>query len=495
MLRAQGLGRRYGRHWALRGLDLDLGRGVTAALGPNGAGKTTLLRLLSGLDRPQEGRVLLGGRPLEAERGLRGAIGLVTHQPRLYPQLSALEQLRFHAWIHQGRPLEPAAAQAMLDAEGLGAWARRPCRVLSRGLAQRLALACALLPRPRILLLDEPFSGLDPAACAVLSARLRAAADAGVAILLTTHDLERLPGLADRLWVLRGGGLLWQGPLEAGVDAAWLQARYRQWMTLPLPDAAAAAGTADLIGLPGTAAPVPDGAPIALPAPPGFPATLRALLWKDLRVEARGREALLPALSFGLVVTVVFQFGLPRALDGQAQGAAGALWAALLFATVLAQGRALAAEQEAGGLLGLRAAPVDLGAVFVAKWLAAWLTGAALLLVLLPAQVVWLGLPAAKAPLLGLVALLGLVGWCAAGTLVAALGASSRARESLLPLLGFPLALPLLLPSIQASQGVLDGRSLAALAPQLVLVLSFAVIFWVLGLWFYPLALEDAGDP
>ena len=154
----------------------------------------------------------------------------------------------------------------------------------------------------------------------------------------------------------------------------------------------------------------------------------------------------------------------------------------------------MAAEQEAGGLLGLRAAPVDLGAVFTAKWLTAWLTCAVLLLALLPAFVIWLGLPVERAPALGAIALLGLAGWCAVGTLVAALGASSRARETLLPLLGFPLALPLLLPCVQASNLVLEGAPASALAPALVLIGAFGVIFWVLGLWLYPLVLEDAGD-
>jgi len=486
MLAARGLGRRYGRRWALRGLDLDLPPGrVVAVVGPNGAGKTTLLRLLAGLDRPGEGRVLLGGRAVGERREDRAAIGLVTHQPRLYPQLNPAEHLRFHALLH-GREPDPSELAAMLDAQGLSPWAHRPSRTLSRGLAQRLALARALLPDPVVLLLDEPFTGLDPVAAADLSERLRGARAAGKAVLLTTHDLERLPGLADTLLVLRGGRALWCGPIE-GWDPGGLRARYAAWMTGPEAPEAAPSG--------GASAPARMEAPaLAIPPPPGFGRTVRALMWKDLLVESRGREALLPALVFGLVVTVVLQFGLPRGPDGRAVGAAGALWAALLFATVLAQGRAQAAEEEAGGLLGLRAAPVDLGAVFAAKWLMAWLTGATMLLVLLPGFVVWLGLPVSLAPALGSVALLGLAGWSAAGTLVAALGSSSRARETLLPLLGLPLALPLLLPCIQASNRLLEGAAAADLAPFLVLIGAFGVIFWVLGLWLYPLVLEDAGD-
>ena len=489
MLAARGLGRRFGRRWALRGLDLDLpAGGITAVVGPNGAGKTTLLRLLAGLDRPQEGQVLLGGRPVLEGRERRGAIGLVTHQPRLYPQLSPLELLRFHAQLHGLRP--PASELAvLLDAQGLTPWAHRPARTLSRGLAQRLALLRALLPDPAVLLLDEPFTGLDPAAAADLTERLLAARAAGRAILLTTHDLERLPGLADALLALRGGRAVWRGSIE-GWDAAALRSAYPSWIAAP-----AAMAMAPAAGEPAAAAAI-EARPAALattPAP-GFGRTVRTLVWKDLLVEVRGREALLPALVFGLVVTVIFQFGLPRGLDGLAAGAAGALWVAMLFAAVLAQGRGVAAEQEAGGLLGLRAAPVDLGAVFTAKWLTAWLTCAVLLLALLPAFVIWLGLPAERAPALGAVALLGLAGWCAVGTLVAALGASSRARETLLPLLGFPLALPLLLPCVQASNLVLEGAPASALAPALVLIGAFGVIFWVLGLWLYPLVLEDAGD-
>jgi heme exporter protein A len=505
MLAARGLGRRYGRRWALRGLDLDLPSGsIIAVVGPNGAGKTTLLKLLAGLDRPQEGRVLLAGRAVLEARERRGAIGLVTHQPRLYPQLSPLELLRFHARIHGLRPAAPALA-AILDAQGLTPWAHRPARTLSRGLAQRLALARALLPDPAVLLLDEPFTGLDPAAAADLTAGLRAARAAGKAILLTTHDLERLPGLADGLLALRGGRAVWRGPID-GWDADDLRSAYALWVAPPSsPEAPEAASSVGQRAPAAHKAPEGRQAPAAspvrqpeasfpMPPAPGFGRTVLALVHKDLLVEARGREALLPALVFGLVVTVVFQFGLPRGLDGLAAGAAGALWVALLFAAVLAQGRGLAAEQEAGGLLGLRAAPVDLGAVFVARWLTTWLTCAVMLLVLLPAFVVWLGLPAARAPALGAVALLGLAGWCAIGTLVAVLGASSRARETLLPLLGFPLALPLLLPCVQASNLVLEGAAIGAMTPALVLIGAFGVIFWVLGLWLYPLVLEDAGD-
>lgn len=495
MLAARGLGRRYGRRWVLRGLDLDLPSGsITAVVGPNGAGKTTLLKLLAGLDRPQEGQVLLAGRAILEARERRGAIGLVTHQPRLYPQLSPLELLRFHARIHGLRPRAPALA-AILDAQGLTPWAHRPARTLSRGLAQRLALARALLPDPVVLLLDEPFTGLDPAAAADLAAGLRAARAAGKAILLTTHDLERLPGLADGLLALRAGRAVWRGPID-GWDADDLRSAYALWVAPPASPEAGAAEAASPVGRQAPAAsPVrqPEAA-FSMPPAPGFGRTVLALVHKDLLVETRGREALLPALVFGLVVTVVFQFGLPRGLDGLAAGAAGALWVALLFAAVLAQGRGLAAEQEAGGLLGLRAAPVDLGAVFVARWLTTWLTCAVMLLALLPAFVVWLGLPAARAPALGAVALLGLAGWCAIGTLVAVLGASSRARETLLPLLGFPLALPLLLPCVQASNLILEGAALGAMAPALVLIGAFGVIFWVLGLWLYPLVLEDAGD-
>jgi heme exporter protein A len=196
----------YGRHRALAGVTVTLDAGsVTGLLGPNGAGKSTLVGILSTLMRPTAGEVRYGAFPhAEAARGLRGAIGLVAHDSFLYGDLNGVENLRL--WARLYGVVEPEArAAALLDRVGLTAAAGRIVRTYSRGMQQRLAVARALLHGPRLLLLDEPFTGLDTNATATLKALIAEERAAGAIILLVTHDLEIAGELCDHLAIVRGG--------------------------------------------------------------------------------------------------------------------------------------------------------------------------------------------------------------------------------------------------------------------------------------------------
>ncbi len=221
------LTRVYGRTRALSGVDLTLESGqVTALLGPNGAGKTTLLHILSTLMRPSAGRVRYGEMDHEeAAACLRGQIGLVSHASLVYPPLTALENLDFFGRLYRVKDRR-RRAKALLETVGLdeSAW-RRPAATYSRGMLQRLALARALLPDPRLLLLDEPFTGLDRDASARLMELIRDARGQGRIVLLVTHDLEGAAQLADRVAILSRGRLahLIDGP----VDGACLAEAYR----------------------------------------------------------------------------------------------------------------------------------------------------------------------------------------------------------------------------------------------------------------------------
>jgi heme exporter protein A len=158
-----GVGRRYGEREALSDVSLSLQQGQTLVVfGPNGAGKTTLLRILATLLRPHEGVVRVLGRPLPSEGwAVRGRIGLLGHEPLLYRELSARENLSFHARLHG---VTGERVEEVLEAVGMLPRAQEPVRELSRGMVQRVAVARAVLHDPELLLLDEPYANLDPAA-------------------------------------------------------------------------------------------------------------------------------------------------------------------------------------------------------------------------------------------------------------------------------------------------------------------------------------------
>ncbi len=162
-LQVEGLARHYGEREALSDVSLSLAEGQTLVVfGPNGAGKTTLLRVLATLLRPHAGsvRVLEKSLPQEAW-AVRGRVGLLGHEPLLYRELSASENLRFHASLHG---VAEERVSELLDAVAMSDRASEPLRTLSRGMVQRVAVARAVLHDPELLLLDEPYSNLDPAA-------------------------------------------------------------------------------------------------------------------------------------------------------------------------------------------------------------------------------------------------------------------------------------------------------------------------------------------
>ena len=160
-------------------------------LGPNGAGKTTLLRILTTLAKPSAGRVLVEGLDAVTEANdVRRVVGYVGHQPHLYDELTARENLLFFARMYGLRDGARRAAK-LLERVGLTAKAAQPVRTLSRGQAQRLALARGILHDPRLLLLDEPDTGLDDDANALLAALIRERANDGLTTIFTTHNLER----------------------------------------------------------------------------------------------------------------------------------------------------------------------------------------------------------------------------------------------------------------------------------------------------------------
>jgi heme ABC exporter ATP-binding subunit CcmA len=224
---ARGISRRYGAVRALQRLDLTLHAGETLlVLGPNGAGKSTLLRTLAGLLRPEAGTVHVAGRLLSREDpDARRPIGLLSHESLLYDELTLLENLMFAARLYD-LPEPRARAEAALAAQGLADRKDWRPRNLSRGMLQRAAIARALLHDPRVLLLDEPFTGLDAAAADRLRAWLQAERNADRGLVLVTHQVAEAWELATRVGVLVGGRWVLESPRPD--DPARFQVTYQE---------------------------------------------------------------------------------------------------------------------------------------------------------------------------------------------------------------------------------------------------------------------------
>ncbi len=209
---ADRLVKRYRHVPVLSGIGFRVKTGeAVCLLGPNGAGKTTLLRIAATLVRPSAGEVRFGGiSASEAVPAVRGRIGFASHQSLLYPELTVVENLRFHARL-QGVPVDIGE---LLETHGLAHASHTPARLLSRGTAQRASLARALLHRPDLLLLDEPFAGLDGASRERLARMIHEARERGVALILATHDVPRGLELANRATVLHEGRVVLERPVS-----------------------------------------------------------------------------------------------------------------------------------------------------------------------------------------------------------------------------------------------------------------------------------------
>lgn len=220
MISLEGVERRYGERVALSGVSVRVEEGQTLVVfGANGAGKTTLLRVLAGLLRPHAGdaTVLDADLPDEAWK-LRGNVGLLAHEPLLYRELTPRENLRFQARLHG---VAADRVDAVLEAVGMSGRGDDPVSELSRGMVQRVAAARAVLHDPPLLLLDEPWAGLDPAAVTRLAPLIGAAS--GKTRVVVTHDVSRGLEEADVVLGLKRG----RAELAGAADERAVQELYR----------------------------------------------------------------------------------------------------------------------------------------------------------------------------------------------------------------------------------------------------------------------------
>jgi heme exporter protein A len=225
VIEAHGLSKRFGPWTALHPLDLEVTPGqALALLGPNGAGKTTLLRLLAGLARPSGGRVRVGAAE-DDRRERRRRVGMIGHETFLYPALTAAENLAFAGRLF-GLPDPEARAAELLGQLELRRAAHRPVGTFSRGMAQRAAIGRALVHDPEVLLLDEPFTGLDVRAGTIVEELLGELRDGGRTLVLSGHDLRRVARLATSGLLLDQGHARTVEPATLA-DPERLEAHYR----------------------------------------------------------------------------------------------------------------------------------------------------------------------------------------------------------------------------------------------------------------------------
>lgn len=227
-LEASDLVRAFAGRKAVNGISVTLAAGECLALfGPNGAGKTTLLRLLGGLLKPTRGTTQLLGTPVPGPPDTRRLIGLISHHAMLYPALTARENVMFAAECQGVMDADFATTTVLarlriLDRE------HTPVRFLSRGLQQRVSIARALVHGPRVVLLDEPYTGLDEVGALAFTEALRTLKAGGAALVLVTHNLVEGLTLADRAVIMRDGSFVHEESAAAdGFDVAAFQSRYR----------------------------------------------------------------------------------------------------------------------------------------------------------------------------------------------------------------------------------------------------------------------------
>jgi ABC-2 type transport system ATP-binding protein len=213
-LKINGISKNYGDRRVLDGVTFDVAPGrLTGFVGGNGAGKTTTMRIILGLLAADEGTVTRGGKPLTAES--RHTFGYMPEERGLYPKMKVLDQIVYFARLHgMSKADATSTATELLTELGLGERLNDNVEALSLGNQQRAQIAASLVHNPEVLILDEPFSGLDPIAVETVAAVLQERAAAGVSVLFSSHQLELVERLCDNLVILADGGIRASGPRE-----------------------------------------------------------------------------------------------------------------------------------------------------------------------------------------------------------------------------------------------------------------------------------------
>jgi ABC-2 type transport system ATP-binding protein len=217
MISLRGVAKRYGQFEAVKRIDLEIGAGeLFGFLGPNGAGKTTTMRMIAGILAPSAGTIEIGGIDIVRQPMLAKAkLGFIPDRPFVYDKLTGVEFLRFTAALfgQEGAAIE-SRIDELLELFELGDWKHELTESYSHGMRQKLIIASALVHRPEVIVVDEPMVGLDPKSARLLKMIFRHFVERGGTVLMSTHTLEMVEGLCDRIGIIRQGELVACGTLD-----------------------------------------------------------------------------------------------------------------------------------------------------------------------------------------------------------------------------------------------------------------------------------------
>lgn len=461
-----GLIKQFGRFAALRGVTAEFSGGrLYAVLGDNGAGKTTLLRSFVGLAKPTRGSVsVLGTTDL---RGVSAQIGYMAHPSLLYDEMSAMENLRYFSRLY-GMNDAGRCAQ-VISGVGLDPSLARPVGQYSQGMRQRLSLARALLNRPKVLLLDEPFSNVDARSAREMAGLLAGLRDAGHTLFVVTHQAGLLETVADEFVFMEAGQIAGRDHELGGAAQPRQNAAQRASPGSEVENRQA-----------------PEGRKRSKSV--GLGAVAAATLAKDLRLEWRSKDAINSMLFFALLVVVIFSFSFNPTAEESREIAGGLVWVAFLFAAVVALNQTWGRELKNQVLDAFRVSPAPANALFLAKAVGNFIFVGVLGALMTPLFIVFYSLRAlGPAYQLFIVAAFGMWALVVNGTFFAAMSLRTRAREIMLPLLLFPISIPALLGMVEATRAILVGE---AAKFWIVLLGTYDVLFTIACLFLFETVLD-----
>ncbi len=491
-LTIRGLSKRFGFQSVYKKFNLEIGCNEFVILcGPNGAGKSTLLRLISGLEKPDSGEILfdVAKHPKVSARN-HPTIGFLSHSSGLYQDLTPWENLLFFASIYRINDGHQRALELLEDFH-LADRKDHPVRTLSSGMVRRLAVALAMLNDPDLLLLDEPFAGLDYESQIDLLDQLRAVHARGCTIVCSTHEFSMDVEFLFRFIFLRKGQVVKDTAFHTLGEA---RDAYQELMIRP--DISGKPENVDAVkcNKEGRRTTETDNSHSEKKE---SEATFRdyfsqvlSIVRKDLRTEFRTKEILNFMLLFALISLVIFSFALGLMGNQVNELVPGVIWATLSFSGLLGLSKNINREFAHGSMDVLRLAPIEPSAIYLGKLAGIFLIEIVISILVLTASLLFFNVNLFT-PGTILALLFGTFGFSAAGTLLSTLVERTKSREMLLSVLLLPLLIPLLIASIRITQDAANGLPPVESLSWLRIVVIYDLFMCAAGMLTYNFSIED----